>query len=219
MPRAQRSQNRAISSRRLEAFTDGVFAIASTLLVLDLSIDKLGPNIANNPDLWSALGGMAPEFLSFGISFLVLGALWSVHTWQFEYVSRVTQPLATLNTVRLLGVVLIPFTTSLNSSYTDLLAGRLLLPLNFLFVTIIGAVQWFYATNPARHLTEGLTETETRFARRRSIATCLSAAIVVVLAPFVGSWAFLAFLLNFAAERFMRVPSVHSESPGSGASS
>src|SRR4051812_15150011 len=115
-----------VSTRRMEAFTDGVFSIAATLLVLDLSIDRFPTHIATDAQLWAALGGQGFNVLSLFISFLLLGLLWRIHVWQFEYVVKVDSLAVFLNTLRLLGVVLIPFTTSLISNYNDFLAGRVL---------------------------------------------------------------------------------------------
>lgn len=193
-------EERAISSRRLEAFTDGVFAIAATLLVLDLSVTALGKSIHTNAALWAALGSISDNAISFVISFLILGTLWSIHVWQFEYVHKVTHMLVFLNTLRLLGVVLVPFTTSLNGAYSDLIAGRLLLPLNFLFVTLLGAIQWFYAASPRLGLVSGLSADELRSTRIGSLASVFSSVVVVGLAPFFGPWAFFAFFLNYAAD-------------------
>jgi uncharacterized membrane protein len=193
-------EERTISSRRLEAFTDGVFAIAATLLVLDLSVDALGKSIHTDSALWAALGSMADNVISFVISFLILGTLWSIHVWQFEYVHKVTHMLVFLNTLRLLGVVLVPFTTSLNGTYSSLMAGRILLPLNFLFVTLVGAIQWFYATSPRTGLVSGLAADEVRSTRVGSLASVISSVVVVCLAPFFGPWAFFAFFLNYAAD-------------------
>jgi uncharacterized membrane protein len=189
-----------VSTRRLEAFTDGVFAIAATLLVLDLSVNKLGAAIANDDDLWNALLGEAHSFVSFIISFLLLGMLWSVHVWEFEHIVRVTRPVIWLNTLRLLGIVLIPFTTSMSSTYPDLLAGRLLLPINFLFVTVVGLIEWSYATRPGARLTEGLTDAGVRSARNGAAVAVIASIITVALAPFLGPWAFVAFVLNPIAD-------------------
>lgn len=119
-------EERTLSPRRLEAFSDGVFAIAATLLVLDLSVENLGA-ITSNDQLWRALGSISESLLSFVISFLLLCMLWMVHARQFEHVVRVDNTVLWLNCLRLLGVVLIPFTTSLNADFSGLLLGRLVL--------------------------------------------------------------------------------------------
>lgn len=198
-----------LSTRRLEAFTDGVFAIAATLLVLDLTVDKLGlvgkqqaGHGPTNDEVWQGLLGMSGTFLSFVLSFLLLGLFWSLHVRQFEYVVRVDGRMLWLNIVRLLAVVLIPFSTSMNSAFGDqLLIGRLLLPVNFLFVTVMGAWQWVYASKPKRGLMQGLSAGGIRIGCLRSYAAVAISVIVVALAPFLGSWAFFAFALNPLTDR------------------
>lgn len=75
------------STRRLEALTDGVFSIAMTLLVLDLTTTNFG-HLRTSADLWGSLSQESSGFISFTVSFLLLGALWAVHTRQFEFISR-----------------------------------------------------------------------------------------------------------------------------------
>lgn len=193
-----------VSTRRLEAFTDGVFAIAATLLVLDLDIAKLGA-VHTNAELWQALGDQSFNLLSLVISFLLLATLWRIHVWQFEYVVRVDAFATFLNTLRLLGVVLIPFTTSLISNYNDFLAGRLLLPLNFLFVIAVSAWQWHHLTSPKRNLVDGLSPAAVRSTRIGEWVALGLSLLTVLLAPWVGSFAFVVQFLNPVFDR-LRTP-------------
>lgn len=185
-------QPRLLSPRRLEAFSDGVFAIAATLLVLDLSVDHLG-SIGSNDQLWLALGAISESVLSFVISFLLLCMLWMVHARQFEHVRRVDDTVLWLNSLRLLGVVLIPFTTSLNADFSELLLGRLVLPLNFLWVLLFDWALWRYVTTSPRALLGELSTEEVRASSRRALGAVIIGLVVVLLAPVIGSLAFLAF--------------------------
>ena len=193
-----------ISTRRLEAFTDGVFAIAATLLVLNLDVSRLGV-VHTDAELWNALGDQAFNVVSLVISFLLLATLWRVHVWQFEYVARVDPRTVFLNTLRLLGVVLIPFTTSLISNYNDLLPGRILLPLNYLFVIAVSTVQWFHLTSAKRPLVAGLSREAVRSTRAATLVALALAVLTVVLSPWLGSLAFLVQLLNPVFDR-LRMP-------------
>lgn len=192
-----------LSTRRLEAFTDGVFAIAATLLVLDLTVRELG-SIATDRQMWDGLLSLWPTVLNVAISFLLLGLLWSIHMRQFEYIERVNGTLIWLNIVRLLGVVLVPFTTRLNNEYSEFLAGRILLPVNFLAIVVLGAWQWFYATAPRHGLTANLTPTAIHNTRTHALTAVVLACAVVPLSAWVGSLAFLLFALDPVASVVLR---------------
>ncbi|MCU7729021.1 TMEM175 family protein [Actinoplanes sp. KI2] len=99
---------------RTEAFSDGVLAIAITLLVLDL---KVPPN--TSPDGWlaSALAQEWPAYAAYVTSFLIIGIIWVNHHGVFELVKRVDRVTLFLNLLLLMAVVAIPFTTALMSEY------------------------------------------------------------------------------------------------------
>jgi uncharacterized membrane protein len=188
---------KTFSSRRLEAYSDGVFAIAATLLVLDLSVDKL--KVGSDPTsraLWDALGKDWASFLSFGISFILLGLLWGIHVRQFEFVERVDGMVLTLNTLRLLGVVLIPFTTSLTDRFNETVPGRFLLPLNFFYVVAVGWVQWRYVSSASRGMAPNMSERYRRLSQRNAFIAMVIAAGVAIASIWVGSIAFLLFIVS-----------------------
>ena len=129
---------------RLEAFTDGVFAIAATLLVLDLTSHAFG-EISSDAEMWAALGGMWELFLNFALSFVLLCLLWMTHVQQFEHIARVDATLIWLNNGRLLFIVLVPFATGLTTEYSEWLAGRLLMPVAFFLAILFSWLQWMWA--------------------------------------------------------------------------
>jgi uncharacterized membrane protein len=196
--RIHRREN--VSTRRLEAYTDGIFAIAATLLVLDLSIDGFGA-INSDKQLWNAIFGISDHIISFVISFLLLCLLWTVHTRQFEHVRHADSAVLILNSMRLLAVVIIPFTTSINSAYGDLPLGRALMPANFFVVILLGGIQWFYLTSPGRDLIEGMSAQRIRLTRWNNATVVAVSATVVVLSPMIGSWAFVLFAVNGPIDR------------------
>lgn len=199
----RRSGRGTVSTRRLEAFTDGVFAIAATLLVLDLTVNDFG-RITDSDDLWASLSGMSGSFFSFVISFLLLCLLWSVHVNQFEHIVRVDGLLTSLNTLRLLGIVLIPFTTTLNADYSDVWLGRLVLPINFLFVVVVGYLQWLWASRRGSDLLDDMPETARRASRAGALSAVVLGVVAVALAPVLGSLAFLAYALDAPTTKLLR---------------
>ena len=115
----------APSPARLEAFSDGVFAIIITLLVLDLRVPR--ENALQGQSLASELLHMWPVYLAFVLSFLQVGVVWANHHSMFHYIRRTDHVLLALNLVLLLFVAVLPFTTALLSEYvrSDLPARRL----------------------------------------------------------------------------------------------
>ena len=99
---------------RIQALTDSVFAIAITLLVLDLK-----PPPVEVSALPSTLRGMVPMLLVYLLTFLVLGGMWFRHRTEFTYISRVDHPLAWLNLGLLGFVALVPWSASLVGQHPD----------------------------------------------------------------------------------------------------
>jgi len=188
---------KTLSPRRLEAYSDGVFAIAATLLVLDLSISEF--HVGSNPSdaaVWKALFDISDKLVSFVISFLILGVLWGIHVRQFEFVERVDQVVLTLNTFRLLGVVLVPFTTTVTDNFSGTVPGRFLLPLNFFLIVAVSLWQWWYISSSARSLTPNISDRYRRISRRNALVAAIMAGIIAIASIWIGSFAFLLFLLN-----------------------
>ena len=98
---------------RLEAFSDGVFAVAITLLALDLAVE--GPG--HGSTLLHQLGHRWPAYAAYVVSFFVIGVLWVNHHSLFGQVARVDRPLLFANLFLLLFVVAIPFITSTLAEY------------------------------------------------------------------------------------------------------
>lgn len=97
----------ASETGRIEAFSDGVFSIAATLLVLNLKFP------ASKAPFWPGLLAQWPGFLSFLLSFLFIGIMWINHHRLFSHVRRSDDVLMAVNLLLLLGVVWIPYPTSL----------------------------------------------------------------------------------------------------------
>ena len=95
---------------RLEAFSDGVFAVAITLLVLDLHLSGRG---GLTHQLWSEW----PQYAAYVVSFMVIGIIWVNHDGLMEKLVRVDRWVLFLNLLLLLFVVLIPFPTSVVAQY------------------------------------------------------------------------------------------------------
>src|SRR4051812_9026863 len=103
-----------LSVGRLIAFTDGVFAIAITLLVLNFDEPS-----GSDTEVLHELTKQWPSLLAYFLSFAVIGRFWIVHHRVFSVVRRVDSGLVTLNLVYLAFIVVIPFTTEVLGDYSD----------------------------------------------------------------------------------------------------
>ena len=101
-----------MSTNRAEAFSDGVFAIAATLLVLELKIPHVEPG-----GLSEALLEGWPSYATYVVSFLTIGIIWVNHHAVMDRIKSVNRPLLFLNLVFLMSVAVIPFPTALLADY------------------------------------------------------------------------------------------------------
>lgn len=92
---------------RLEAFSDGVFAIALTLLILEVRLPTT--EVSNTAELWGALGSIGPTFLAFGLSFVIVFITWVNHRGALRLVSRSSASFLYANGLLLFTVVSLPF--------------------------------------------------------------------------------------------------------------
>lgn len=107
-----------VSTTRLEAFSDGVFAIAITLLVLDLAVRPPGSPLDQVLHAW-------PSYVAYVVSFLTIGAAWLGHNEMTERLVRADKVLLRINLLLLLVVVFLPFPTRLVAeSFRDIRAER-----------------------------------------------------------------------------------------------
>ena len=114
--RAARRTGHAMSPSRLEAFSDGVIAIAITLLVLDIHV----PTPRAGASLASELGRQWPHYVAYLTSFLTIGIIWINHHAAIRRLGQVDHGVMTLNILLLLTIGVLPFTTALAAEYLRL---------------------------------------------------------------------------------------------------
>src|SRR3954451_5983372 len=153
-----------MTKKRLEAFSDGVFAVAITLLVLEIDV-PVGDH------LWHKLGDEWPSFASFFVSFWVIGIIWVNHHGVIDHLKRADRGVLYLNIFVLMSVVLIPFATALmaqhlNSSADEEVAAAVYAG-SFVLMAISFGVLWEYITRHRQKLGVELSDEEVR---RRSLA-------------------------------------------------
>jgi uncharacterized membrane protein len=102
--------------QRIEFLSDGVFAIAITLLVLDIRV-PIRDNISSEKDLIIAFFKLTPKLLTYFLSFMTLGIFWTAHSTQFHFIEKSDRNFNWLNLSFLLFVTTTPFTTAFLSEY------------------------------------------------------------------------------------------------------
>jgi uncharacterized membrane protein len=158
-----------MSGRRLEAFSDGVFAIAITLLVLDLAV----PSRAETPEggLAAALGREWPTYFAYLVSFLVIGIIWVNHHTVFDKVRQVDRPVLFANLGLLLVVSAIPFPTRLLAEYltagADSHIAAAVYSATMLAMGLAYSGLWLVITRDPRLLHEHVDPVTSRAALRR----------------------------------------------------
>jgi uncharacterized membrane protein len=112
----QQTKIHSLSTNRLEAFCDGVFAIAATLLVLEIKIPK-HEEIALAGSLSHYLINLWPSYLMYSITFVLIGVYWSNHNWLFSFIRKTDHTANMIQVVFLMAISFLPFSTAILGDY------------------------------------------------------------------------------------------------------
>jgi uncharacterized membrane protein len=191
------------SLERLAALSDGIFAVAMTILVLDIHAPAAHAIHSEN-DLWLALGPLAPRMVVYLMSFMTLGIFWIGQQTQFNQLAKSDRHLTWIHIAFLAFVSVMPFSTSLLAEFIEFRLALLLYWANILLLGLILYVSWRYAAH------SGLVEADSKelrcaIERRILIAQSLYAfGALLCLANTYWSIGFIVLVqLNYAiAPRF-----------------
>jgi uncharacterized membrane protein len=186
-----------MSKNRIEAFSDGVFAIVITLLILDVRFP------ADKPLTFATLAGMGPHILAFVLSFVIVGVYWVSHHNMLHYIRAVDRQLLWLNLLLLLIVVFIPFPASLLGQHPDSTLAIALYGANLICANAAGTALWFYAMSRPHLAAEGMTPGLARFVAKLHAAPIAVYALAIIAAHW---WIPLALGLFAAVPLFFIVP-------------
>lgn len=173
---AKKREDHEVEFSRIVAFSDGVFSIAITLLVLEL---KLPQHLADD-QIWHALGEQREQFLAYGISFAVIARFWLVHHSFFSEVKAFDTRLIALNMLYLAFIVLIPFSSQVLGEYGGTLAAVVVYSANLTAVVLVGLWMTWDARRSGLARTDAQTERESVI-RATFIAGVFLLSIVVAL--------------------------------------
>src|SRR5713101_495619 len=178
-----------MAKNRLEAFSDGVFAIVITLLILDVRFP------ADKPLTLETLWGVAPHLWAFLLSFVIVGVYWVSHHNMLHFIRAVDRQLLWLNLTLLLIVVFIPFPAALLGQHSDSQLAVALYGINLMLVNAAGAAMWLYATSRPHLAVDGMVPALSRFVAKLHSAPILVYGAAIALAH----WYVPLGLILFAA--------------------
>jgi uncharacterized membrane protein len=133
---------------RLEAFSDGVFAIAITLLILEIRVPAPGEGDAAR-SLVAALGDLWPSYLAYVLSFLVIAVMWVNHHHLFKHITRTDNLLMFLNSLLLMVITFVNFSTALLADYLghpEEQVAALVYAGTMVVISILFNILWRYAS-------------------------------------------------------------------------
>ncbi len=194
---------------RLAALSDGIFAVAMTLLVLDLHIPTAA-QVHSERELFLALGTMRPQWVAYGMSFLTLGIFWAGQQTQLNHIGEGSRDLTWIHLGFLFTITLMPLSTRLLAEF---ITFRAALGIYWLNILAPGTMLYWSWTHASRHnLIKPDTPTEVRgsICRRVLIAQSLYAAGAALC--FINTYVSIAVIvlvqLHYAiAPKFWRTQS------------
>jgi uncharacterized membrane protein len=174
---------------RLVFFSDAVFAIAITLLVIEIHPPHLSGNSAQ--ETLEKLAGLIPNFIGFVISFAVIGAFWSGHHRAFSLAGRIGPGILFWNLLLLGTIAFMPFVTGFMSTNYGKVGPAVCYWSWMLFTALLNLKVNRMATGPAMRA-EGVTEAQAAEVPRRSVAVLLGVVTALVISLFAPMFAPMA---------------------------
>ena len=193
-------------AQRIEALSDGVFAIAMTILVFDLK-DPVTKSVCD-ADLLKSLSGLLPKLLTYFLSFLTLGIFWTGHSTQFNYIEKSDRNLNWTAIFFLMFVSLVPFTTNILS---DHITNKISIVIYWLNIFAMGAmlyIHWHftYAVNHTHFPEQEINTIDKAVKRRIIIAQLLYAggALLCFVNNYLSIAVIILIQLNYAFAFFSK---------------
>jgi uncharacterized membrane protein len=202
-PASRDTRNRdELAFERLLFFSDAVFAIAITLLVMEVRLSD-GSAIADGRDLAAALWSLVPRYLGFVVSFSVIGSLWVSHHRMFRLVRGFDGKLVFLDLLFLLFVAFIPFPTSILGRYGTIPEAEALYAGWVAAAGLAKLAIWLHASRGGRLLAPGIS---TRQVQRATFLNAMPACLIIASIPIawvhwlapIPVWIFARPLTNLA---------------------
>jgi len=201
--RSSHDENYHDDTARIEALSDGVFAIAITLLIIEIGV----PHVEEGHGLGSLLRELWPSYVGYALSFLTIGVMWINHHAMFKDIEHSNHTLIVLNILLLLCISFVPFPTAVLAEYVrdndHAVAATLAYGGTFTVTAIVFNALWLYAATHKTMIDAHVSDERIRSRTRRFIGGPLLYAAGLPLA-FVSPW--LSIALWVALTAFFLLP-------------
>ncbi|MGZ7159614.1 MAG: TMEM175 family protein [Methanobacterium sp.] len=187
-----------MSSNRIEALTDGIFAIAMTLLVLALAVPDIAEPLSNAA-VQNALYGIIPSLYTLILSFILLALFWNIHHRVFQRIKQVNNILLWINMIWLLFVVLVPFSASLTGKYGQFPISHAVFNINMLGISIFLFLNSVYAHSSGA-IDDRVDPRDITLIKRDNLTFIVISLIALSLSFIVPRYSALVYLLIFPIE-------------------
>ena len=167
-----------VTTARLETLVDGVFAIAMTLLVLDIRVPELAS--ASPQCLFWQLVLLLPNIVSFGVSFVILGMFWVAHHTEFRFIKKLDNALIWQNLFYLLLVALLPFSAALLGRYPQNQTSVIIYALHLICMVLFHYFFWKHARSKKGLLVEDLDPRMDHLVNRVTIVAIIGYLIAII---------------------------------------
>jgi uncharacterized membrane protein len=193
--------------QRMEALSDGVFAIALTLLVLDIRV-PIREHVVYEKDLMFEFSKLTPKLLTYILSFMTLGIFWTAHSSQFHYIDKSDRNLNWINLSFLLFVTTTPFTTAFLSEYIAFKFAVAIYWLNLLLlgITLSRILNYAYKHNCFKDSMQEKDEIKKAMMRRGNLAQSLyaSGALLCFISTYLSIAVLIVIQLYFVLALFSK---------------
>ena len=183
-----------IGKNRIEALSDGIFAIVMTLLILEIHVPNL-PSNAPNVDVVPALVALWPKFASYIVTFVSLGFFWVGHHIMYHAIRRADRTLLWLNIFFFMFVSLLPFSTSILNAFAEAFIAPLFFGTNLAMIGWILFFQWQYAGSQPEMLASFVTAEYRKTVRSRMLIVPVATTLTVSICFWSAGISLLIYLL------------------------
>lgn len=195
---------------RIIFFSDAVFAIAITLLILEIKVPEISEH-GTEKDFIKAMLALTPKFFGFLFSFFMIGLYWFIHHIMFGYVINFTKKLIWLNLIFLLSIVIMPFSTavyseySMTENYIKLISPFAVYVANMVFIGVMNFLLLTYIYNPKNNISEHRPSKENiSFAKKRALSIPIIFLISLFLTYFSPNWGRMFLCIIPFVTKFLR---------------